>query len=100
MWLLVSFDAGNQAVASELSALEADLGSTRLEEAKNKARDLEADFLTRRGLPGMRMGWRARSSSDTASARRASLLPLGRDRVRRTLLSAALEVGLGFPLDE
>jgi TPR repeat protein len=41
VWLLVSFDAGNQAVAGELSALEGDLGSNRVEQAKSKARDLE-----------------------------------------------------------
>ena len=41
VWLLVSFDAGNQAVAADLSALEGDLGSNRVEEAKTKARDLE-----------------------------------------------------------
>ena len=41
VWLLASFDAGNQTVATELSALEGDLGSTRVEEAKNKTRDLE-----------------------------------------------------------
>jgi TPR repeat protein len=41
IWLLVSFDAGNQTVATELSSLEGDLGSNRVEEAKNKARDLE-----------------------------------------------------------
>lgn len=41
VWLLVSFDAGNQNVAADLAALEGDLGSNRVEEAKNKARDLE-----------------------------------------------------------
>jgi uncharacterized protein len=41
VWLLVSFEAGNQAVAADLSALEGDLGSNRVEEAKTKARDLE-----------------------------------------------------------
>jgi uncharacterized protein len=41
-WLLVSFDAGNQAASSDLSTLEADLGSMQLEKAKSKARDLEA----------------------------------------------------------
>lgn len=41
VWLLVSFDAGNHAVATDLSALEGELGSNRVEEAKTKARDLE-----------------------------------------------------------
>lgn len=41
VWLLVSFDAGNQTVAPSLSALESELGSNRVDEAKNKARDLE-----------------------------------------------------------
>src|SRR5882724_10609054 len=39
VWLLVSFDAGNQTVANELAALEGDLGSNRVDEAKNKVRD-------------------------------------------------------------
>ena len=41
VWLLVSFDAGNQAVAADLAALEGELGSKRVDEAKTKARDLE-----------------------------------------------------------
>jgi len=41
VWLLVSFDADNQTVANELAALEGDLGSNRVDEAKNKVRDLE-----------------------------------------------------------
>jgi uncharacterized protein len=41
VWLLVSFDAGNQNVAAELSALEGDLGSNQVEQAKNKVRELE-----------------------------------------------------------
>ena len=41
VWLLMSFDAGNQTVASELAALEAELGSSRVEEAKSKGRALE-----------------------------------------------------------
>jgi TPR repeat protein len=41
VWLLVSFDAGNQSVATDLAALEGALGSNRVEEAKSKARDLE-----------------------------------------------------------
>jgi TPR repeat protein len=41
MWLLVSFEAGNRTVASELAALEGELGGNRADEAKSKARDLE-----------------------------------------------------------
>lgn len=41
IWLLVSFDAGNKAVAVDLAALEGQLGSSRVDEAKSKARDLE-----------------------------------------------------------
>jgi uncharacterized protein len=41
VWLLVSFDAGNGAVANELQQLEADLGSNQVEQAKTKARELE-----------------------------------------------------------
>ncbi|HEY7617722.1 MAG TPA: tetratricopeptide repeat protein [Terriglobales bacterium] len=43
VWLLVSYDGGNQTatVASNLAALQADLGSTQVEQAKFKARDLE-----------------------------------------------------------
>jgi TPR repeat protein len=41
VWLLVSFDTGNQALAADLATLEGALGSNRVEEAKSKARDLE-----------------------------------------------------------
>ncbi len=41
VWLLLSFNAGNQAVTAELSALEGDLGGNRVDEAKSKARNLE-----------------------------------------------------------
>jgi TPR repeat protein len=41
VWLLMSFNAGNQTVAGELAALEGDLGGNRVDEAKNKVRDLE-----------------------------------------------------------
>ena len=41
VWLLVSFDAGNQTVAADLGALEGELGSNRVEQAKSKARDLQ-----------------------------------------------------------
>jgi TPR repeat protein len=41
VWLLLSFEAGNQTVAADLRALEADLGSNSVEQAKNKARELQ-----------------------------------------------------------
>ncbi len=43
VWLLVSYDSGNQAanVASTLAQLQADLSSDQLDQAKNRARDLE-----------------------------------------------------------
>jgi TPR repeat protein len=41
IWLLISFDAGNQTVAADLAALEGELGSNRVDEAKTRARDLE-----------------------------------------------------------
>lgn len=41
VWLLVSYDAGNSTVTNDLQSLEGDLGSTALEQAKSKARDLE-----------------------------------------------------------
>src|SRR3982750_1684342 len=41
VWLLISFDAGFTRGAADLAALEAALGSTQLEQAKNRARDLE-----------------------------------------------------------
>jgi TPR repeat protein len=41
VWLLVSFEGGNQSVAGELQRLEAELGTNRVEEAKTKARDLQ-----------------------------------------------------------
>jgi TPR repeat protein len=41
VWLLVSTDAGNRSAANDLQALEADLGSNRVEQAKTKARQVE-----------------------------------------------------------
>jgi TPR repeat protein len=41
VWLLVSFNAGNQTASSDLSFLEGDLGSTQVEKAKGRARELE-----------------------------------------------------------
>lgn len=41
VWLLVSFNAGNQTASSDLSFLEGDLGSLQVEKAKGRARELE-----------------------------------------------------------
>ena len=41
VWLLVSNDAGNHAVTNDLQALEAQLGSTQVELAKARARELQ-----------------------------------------------------------
>jgi uncharacterized protein len=40
-WLLLSFEGGKEAVANDLQALEAELGSNKVEEAKTKARELQ-----------------------------------------------------------
>lgn len=42
VWLLISFDAGNSAAATDLSLLEGDLGSTQVDKAKAQARDMES----------------------------------------------------------
>lgn len=41
MWLLLSFNAANTPVANDLQELEAALGSTQVEQAKSKAREME-----------------------------------------------------------
>jgi uncharacterized protein len=41
VWMLVSSDAGNPYASNELQALEADLGSNQVEQAKTKARQVE-----------------------------------------------------------
>lgn len=41
VWMLVSYDGGLRAAATDLQALEAELSSTQLEHAKSKARQLE-----------------------------------------------------------
>lgn len=41
VWMLVSQDAGNRRIATDLQALEAGLGSSQVEQAKTKARELE-----------------------------------------------------------
>jgi uncharacterized protein len=41
-WMLASYDGGGPSVAPNLQALESELSSTQLEQAKTKARELEA----------------------------------------------------------
>jgi tetratricopeptide (TPR) repeat protein len=41
VWMLVSNDAGNRRVAGELQALEAELGTSQVEQAKARAREME-----------------------------------------------------------
>jgi TPR repeat protein len=41
VWLLVSLNGGNQAASSDVAFLEGDLGSTQVEKAKSRARELE-----------------------------------------------------------
>jgi uncharacterized protein len=42
VWMLVSYDGGQRSIAPNLQALEAELSSTQQEQAKSKARSLEA----------------------------------------------------------
>jgi TPR repeat protein len=56
IWLLVSFDAGNNAAASDLQQLEAELGSNQVERAKSRARELEAS-VTRTVVAHGCTGW-------------------------------------------
>jgi TPR repeat protein len=41
VWMLVSHESGQRSTASDLQALEAELSSTQIEQAKSKARELE-----------------------------------------------------------
>jgi hypothetical protein len=41
VWMLASYDAGNTADTTDILQLQTDLGATLVEQAKNKARDLE-----------------------------------------------------------
>jgi len=41
VWMLVSNDAGNRRIGSDLQTLEAELGTNRVEQAKTKAREME-----------------------------------------------------------
>lgn len=55
VWLLLSFEAGNKTVGDDLKQLEADLGSSLVEQAKTKARGLQttvARSVVARGCTG------------------------------------------------
>jgi uncharacterized protein len=57
VWLLASYHSGVRSVAPELQALESELGSQQLQQAKTRARDLEGK--TARGVVGHGCaGWR------------------------------------------
>ena len=43
VWLLLSFDGGIQATVNDLKQLEAELGNTKVETAKTRSRELEAN---------------------------------------------------------
>jgi len=57
VWMLVSYDGGLRTVRTDLQALEAELSSSQLEQAKSKARDLEAS-VTRSVVSHGCTGWR------------------------------------------
>lgn len=56
VWLLMSYDAGLHGPTADLQALEARLGSTELEKAKTKARQLE-NTMTRSAVAHGCTGW-------------------------------------------
>jgi len=56
VWMLVSSDGGNRRVASDLQALEAELGSNQVEQAKSKAREMERSVTRSVGAHGC-TGW-------------------------------------------
>ena len=62
VWLLLSLDAGNPAGSSDLAALEAELGTAQLEQAKTKARELERSVTRSVVAPGC-TGWDGEFSS-------------------------------------
>jgi len=57
VWLLMSYDAGFGGPRTDLQALEAQLSSTQLEQAKNKTRELEGS-MTRSAVAHGCTGWR------------------------------------------
>lgn len=56
VWLLLSFQSGNQAAASAVQELEAELGSNQVAAAKSQARDLQATT-TRAAVAKGCTGW-------------------------------------------
>jgi hypothetical protein len=54
IWFLLSFEAGNQSVSSDLQVLEAELGSNQVEQAKTRARSVGI----RKALADGCTGWR------------------------------------------
>jgi uncharacterized protein len=56
VWLLISFDAGNTKVATNLEQLEAELGSNQVERAKSAARERESS-VTRSVVARGCTGW-------------------------------------------
>ena len=66
VWMLVSNDSGLRAASTDLQALEAELSSAQLEQAKTRARELEsstARSVTAHGCTG----WRGEFDSTPAT---------------------------------
>lgn len=57
VWLLMSYDGGLQDAMADLQALEAELSSTQIEQAKSKARELEGTMSRSAAAHGC-TGWR------------------------------------------
>jgi uncharacterized protein len=57
VWMLVSYEGGLRTTLTDLQALEAELSSTQLEQAKGKARELESST-TRSVVARGCTGWR------------------------------------------
>ncbi len=54
IWLLLSFEAGNQSVSSDLQVLEGELGGNQVEQAKNRARNVGIRSALADGCSGWR----------------------------------------------
>ena len=94
-WLLMSYDAGNQsaAVATALAQLQAELGSTQLDEAKSKAHDSSRRQTASSPLADAPAG-RVNSTSCPRH-----LLPRSRTSVDRTDSQASVVSGVVSPED-
>jgi TPR repeat protein len=57
VWMLAAYDAGLRTLTTDLQALEAELGSTQVEQAKTKARELETGTSRKVTAHGC-TGWR------------------------------------------